>query len=269
MCRVLNVHHSGYYAWVKKPASNRSLENKALEILVRQFFEDSGKVYGSPRIFKDFCQAGYKIGKNRVARIMKHAGISVQRSYRKPRYRAYVPSRLFPNLLARQFTVSEPNKSWVVDTTYIRTLQGWLYLTVVIDLYSRMVVGWAMRTNNHRDGALDALFMAIKQRRPNGRIVIHSDQGSQFGSDDWNRLCVALNLEPSMSRRGNCWDNAVVESFFSSLKKERIRDIPYRTMNEAKADVFDYIEAFYNRKRRHSHLGDISPLEFERQKTAG
>jgi putative transposase len=132
-----------------------------------------------------------------------------------------------------------------------------------------MVVGWAMRTNNHRDGALDALFMAIKQRRPNGRIVIHSDQGSQFGSDDWNRLCVALNLEPSMSRCGNCWDNAVVESFFSSLKKERIRDIPYRTMNEAKADVFDYIEAFYNRKRRHSHLGDISPLEFERQKTAG
>jgi putative transposase len=270
MCRVLKVHPSGYYAWVPGVQSPRARENEQLANRIQAFFDDSHGTYGSPRIYKDLRQAGYVIGENRVARIMRLHKIHAQRAYRKPRFRkASMPSRLFANHLNRQFSVGHPNRVWATDTTYIRTLQGWLFLTVVMDLYSRMVVGWAMRTDNHRDGPMDALFMAVKRRKPTHSVLIHSDQGSQFGSDDWARLCKALKLEPSMSRRGNCWDNAVAESFFSSLKKERTRDIAYRTIADARADVFDYIEGFYNRKRRHSTLGQLSPLEFENKKQAG
>jgi len=269
MCRVLKVHPSGYYAWKNQPLGKRAKENQELLQRIRQSFADSECSYGSPRVFKDLRQAGLNVGINRVARLMRVNKIEAIRSYRKPRYRkADLPSRLFVNQLNREFHVAQPNKAWVTDTTYIRTLEGWLYLTVVIDLFSRMVVGWAMRPNNHRDGALDALFMAYRKRKPQDRVLIHSDQGSQFGSDDWARLCKALGCEPSMSRRGNCWDNAVAESFFSSLKKERTRDRPYKTIEEAKADLFDYIEGFYNRKRRHSKLGHLSPCEFEMRKQA-
>lgn len=270
MCRVLRVHPSGYYAWLRCPQSERKKANDDLALKIKEFFQDSGQSYGSPRIYKDLREAGFRIGENRVAKIMKSHGIAAQRAYRKPRYRkAGLPSRLFSNLLDRQFHVAEPNKVWATDTTYIRTLQGWVFLTVVMDLYSRMIVGWAMRTDNHRDGPLDALFMAVQRRRPKNRVLVHSDQGSQFGSDDWARLCRKLKLDPSMSRRGNCWDNAVAESFFSSLKKERTRDRPYKTIADAKADLFDYIEGFYNRKHRHSKLGLLSPLEYEARKEAG
>lgn len=264
MCRVLKVHPSGYYAWKKNPVGKRARENEVLLKEIKQCFADSDDTYGSPRVFKDLRQAGFQVGVNRVARLMRLYKIEAVRSYRRPKYRkASAPSKLFINRLNREFHVTQPNTAWVTDTTYIRTLEGWLYLTVVIDLFSRMVVGWAMRRNNHRDGPLDALFMAYKRRRPQQRVLIHSDQGSQFGSDDWARLCKALGCDPSMSRRGNCWDNAVAESFFSSLKKERTRDKPYKTFEEAKADLFDYIEGFYNRKRRHSRLGQLSPWEFE------
>ena len=151
----------------------------------------------------------------------------------------------------------------MTDITYIRTWQGWLYLAVVVDLYTRKVVGWSMSASLSRDLALDALLMAVCRRKPDGRVVVHSDQGSQYGSDDFRRFCRSHNLEPSMSRRGNCWDNAVAESFFSSLKKERIRKRVYKTRDLARADIFDYIEVFYNRTRRHSHLGGISPEAFE------
>lgn len=270
MCRVLKVNRSGYYDWLKRPVSNRARETEHLTLRIQQFFEDSDKTYGSPRIYKDLREAGYTVGENRVARIMRLNKICVQRSYKKPRFRAAMhPSRLFANTLNRQFTVAAPNKVWATDTTYVSTLEGWLFLTVVVDLYSRMIVGWAMRRDNHRHGPMDAVFMAVKRRRPKAPVLIHSDQGSQFGSDDWARLCKAIGLEPSMSRRGNCWDNAVAESFFSSLKKERTRDIPYRTFAHARADIFDYVERFYNRKRRHSTLGQLSPLEFETRKQAG
>lgn len=264
------MNRSGYYAWLTTPKSARMLENELLVERIREFHADSEGTYGSPRIYKDLREAGYNVGENRVARLMRVHKIRVERAYKKPRFRkAGVPSRLFSNLLNREFSVAEPNRVWATDTTYIRTLEGWVFLTVVMDLYSRMVVGWAMRRNNHRDGPMDALFMAVKRRRPTEPVLIHSDQGSQFSSDDWARLCKALRLRPSMSRRGNCWDNAVAESFFSSLKKERTRDRPYPTVAEAKADIFDYIEGFYNRKRRHSTLGQLSPLEFEMRKQAG
>jgi putative transposase len=153
--------------------------------------------------------------------------------------------------------------AWVTDITYIRTWQGWLYLAVVLDLYSRKVIGWSMKPSMHRDLVLDAVMMAVWRRKPKRSVIMHSDQGSQYGSDDWVRFCKTHNLNPSMSRRANCWDNAVAESFFSSLKKERIKKRIYKTRELARADIFDYIEVFYNRSRRHSHLGGVSPEAFE------
>jgi putative transposase len=171
--------------------------------------------------------------------------------------------------LQRQFTVQAPDQAWVTDITYIRTWQGWLYLAVVVDLYARKVIGWPMKPTLARSLVLDALLMAVWRRRPQQRVVVHSDQGSQYGSDDWLRFCSSHNLDPSMSRRGNCWDNAVAESFFSSLKKERVRKRGYRTREEARADIFDYIEVFYNRTRRHSHLGDVNLEAFEKASNTG
>src|SRR5690606_33183280 len=172
-------------------------------------------------------------------------------------------SIIAPNRLQREFTVDARDKAWVTDITYIRTWQGWLYLAVVVDLYARKVVGWSMKPTLARDIVLDALMMAVVRRKPTQSVIVHSDQGTQYGSDDWQRFCRANNLQPSMSRRANCWDNAVAESFFSSLKKERIRKRIYKTRDLARADIFDYIEVFYNRARRHSHLGGVSPEAFE------
>lgn len=198
-----------------------------------------------------------------VARLMRQAQLRSVRGYKRPRYRVGLPATAAPNRLQREFTVTLPNQVWVTDITYIRTHEGWLYLTAVIDLYSRMVVGWAMNASMATELVLDALTMAVWRRRPTGPVMIHSDQGSQFGSDDFARWCKDNRLVPSMSRRGNCWDNAVAESFFSSLKKERIKRHIYATRQDAKSDVFDYIEGFYNRIRRHSHLDQLSPLAFE------
>lgn len=174
----------------------------------------------------------------------------------------YDPATLIPNVLERNFTVARPNKVWVTDITYVRTWQGWLYLAVVMDLFSREIVGWATRPTLGRELALDAVLMAVRRRHPS-HAVIHSDQGSQYGSDAWRRFCQTNHLEPSMSRRGNCWDNAVAESFFSSLKKERIKKRIYKNRDMATADIADYIDSFYNRTRRHSHVGGVSPDKFE------
>jgi putative transposase len=190
--------------------------------------------------------------------------IQAIRGYKAPRRIAGRPSIIAPNRLNRQFTVDCPDRAWVTDITYLRTWQGWLYLAVVIDLHSRKVVGWSMKPTLARELVLDALLMAIWRRKPSKSVIVHSDQGSQYGSDDWQRFCRSHSLEPSMSRRGNCWDNAVAESFFSSLKKERVRKRVYKTRDLARADIFDYIEVFYNRTRRHTHLGGISPEAFER-----
>ena len=224
----------------------------------------SGGVYGSPRVFLDLREVGETCGKHRVARLMRVNKIKAVRGYKAPRTIAGRPSIIAPNKLQRDFTVEQADVAWVTDITYIRTWQGWLYLAVVVDLYSRKVVGWSMKSTLARELVLDALIMAVWRRRPSRNVLVHSDQGSQYGSDDWLRFLRANHLEPSMSRRGNCWDNAVAESFFSSLKKERIKRRIYKTRDLARADIFDYIETFYNRSRRHSHLGGVSPEVFER-----
>jgi putative transposase len=262
MCRVLEVTRSGYYAWLNEPISRRAQEDIRLLRLIRASFVASHGIYGAPRVFLDLREAGETCSKHRVARLMRVNKIRAVRGYRTRRRSVSKPSELVPNVLLRNFDVTRPNKAWVTDITYIRTWQGWLYLAVVMDLFSRLIVGWATRPTIGRELALDAIMMAVRRRRPK-RTIIHSDQGSQYGSDDWRRFCLSNHLEPSMSRRGNCWDNAVAESFFSSLKKERIKKRIYKNREIAHADISEYIESFYNRTRRHSHLGGVSPEDFE------
>ncbi|WP_343446724.1 IS3 family transposase [Enterobacter hormaechei] len=263
MCRVLDVARAGFYAWLHNPVSARDKDNQRLLTLIRDSYSLSGGVYGYRRVHGDLNEIGETCGKNRVGRIMQLNRIKAVRGYKAPRRIAGRPSVVAPNRVQRQFTVVRANQVWVTDITYIRTWQGWLYLAVVIDLFARNVVGWSMKPTLSRELALDALMMAVWRRKPDGEVIVHSDQGSQYGSDDWQRFCRANNLVPSMSRRGNCWDNAVAESFFSSLKKKRIRKRIYKTRDLARADIFDYIEVFYNRARRHSHLGGVSPEAFE------
>jgi putative transposase len=263
MCRVLEVARSGFYAWVHKPRSDRAIEDAQLLESIRASYTASGKIYGSPRIYRDLREHGETCGRHRIARIMRENKIRAVRGYKIPGKIYGRPSAVSPNLLKREFTVAALDTAWVTDITYIRTWQGWVYLAVVVDLCSRRVVGWSMKATMGRDLVIDALLMAVWRRKPKVQVIIHSDQGSQFGSDDWLRFCSSNNLAPSMSRRGNCYDNAVVESFFSSLKKERIRKKIYKTRDAARADIFDYIEIFYNQQRRHSHIGDVSPASFE------
>ncbi|MFT2798970.1 IS3 family transposase [Serratia sp. N21D137] len=264
MCRVLHVARAGFYAWLHNPVSARDKDNQRLLTLIRDSYSLSGGVYGYRRVHGDLNEIGETCGKNRVGRLMQLNRIKAVRGYKAPRRIAGRPSVVAPNRVQRQFTVVRANQVWVTDITYIRTWQGWLYLAVVIDLFARNVVGWSMKPTLSRELALDALMMAVWRRKPDSEVIVHSDQGCQYGSDDWQRFCRGNNLAPSMSRRGNCWDNAVAESFFSSLKKERIRKRIYKTRDLARAGIFDYIEVFYNRARRHSHLGGVSPEAFER-----
>lgn len=263
MCRVLGVARAGYYFWIEQPLSDRALEDLRILKLIRDSYGASHGVYGYRRIHLDLRELGESVGKNRVHKIMRCNDIKAIRGYKRHRYGAGRPSIVTPNLLQREFNVTSPNQVWVTDITYIRTWQGWLYLAVVMDLYARNIVGWSMKPTLAREIVIDALLMAVWKRKPKQSVMVHSDQGSQCGSDDWHRFCRDHTLAPSMSRRANCWDNAVAESFFSSLKKERIKKRIYKTRDLARADIFDYIEVFYNRKRRHSHLGGVSPEQFE------
>lgn len=223
MCRVLKVQYCGYYAWRAAPKSERALTDEVLMTQIKQCFADSHGIYGSPRIHRDLREAGVRCGHKRVARLMRQAQLRSVRGYKRPRHRAGKRATAAPNRLAQQFTFAAPDQAWVTDITYLRTYAGWLYLAVVVDLYSRAVVGWAMQPTMVTELALDALTMAVWRRRPRQPVIIHSDQGSQFGSDDFTSWCKNNRLIPSMSRRGNCYDNAVAESFFSSLKKERVK----------------------------------------------
>lgn len=264
MCRVLRVHRSGFYAWIKNPLSARSKEDLRLLQSIRTAYDESDSIYGSPRIYNDLRESGERCGKKRVARIMRQHKIKAERGYKKPRFKSGKSANVFANRLRGGVEVRETDQAWVTDITYIRTYEGWLYLAVVMDLHSRMIIGWSMKSTLARELVLDALLMAVWRRKPRKAVIVHSDQGSQYGSDDWMRFCRDHKLQPSMSRRGNCYDNAAMESFFSSLKKERIKRRIYETREEGRSDVFDYIEVFYNRSRRHSSLGQLSPYEFER-----
>jgi putative transposase len=263
MCRVLRVARAGFYKWLPKPLSDRAIEDERLLGLIRDSYTLSGGVYGAPRVSGDLREAGESCGKHRVARSMRRHKIKAIRGYKAPRSIAGRPSILAPNRLNRDFTVTAPDRAWVTDITYIRTWQGWQYLAVVMDLYARKIIGWSMKPTLARELVLDALLMALWRRKPQQRVIVHSDQGTQYGSEEWSRFCGANDLEASMSRRGNGWDNAVAESFFSRLKKERVRKRVYKTRELARADIFDYLEVFYHRTRRHRHLGGVSPEAFE------
>lgn len=266
MCRMLSVHPSGFYAWMKNPLSKRAKEDMRQTELIKQAWEESGKVYGYRKLHDDLMDQGERSCPNRVARLAKLAGIRAQIGYkRRPGKYGGKPSLVFDNTLNRQFDVDAPDTVWVTDITYIRTYEGFAYLAVVIDLYSRRVVGWSLQNRQTTDVVLQALLMAVWRRKPKNTVLIHSDQGSQFTSVDWASFLKDHNLVHSMSRRGNCHDNAVAESFFNLLKRERIRRKIYKTRQEARRDVFNYIEMFYNPKRKHAKNGMLSPIEFERQ----
>lgn len=260
---MLDVHPSGYYAWRHQPRSKKVRADERLTGLIKQFWLESGGVYGYRKIYSDLREVGERCGKNRVYRLMKAAGLRAQVGYRRPRAKAGTVSVLAPNRLQQRFSVEQPNQAWVSDITHIRTHEGWLYLAVVIDLYSRRVVGWSMRSRITRELVLNALLMAVWRRTPKSKVTVHSDQGSQYTSHDWQTFLKDNNLQASMSRRGNCHDNAVAESFFQLLKRERIKRHIYSTRDDARSDVVDYIEMFYNSKRRHGFNDQLSPVEYE------
>jgi putative transposase len=266
MCRVLKAHHSGFYAWLKTPLSNRAKDDLRLTGLLKEAWLESGCVYGYRKLHDDLRSMGEACSANRVARLTRLAGIKAQIGYkRKAGFYGGKPAVTAPNHLNRNFEMDAPDQAWVTDITYIKTHEGWLYLAVVIDLYSRRVIGWSMQSRMQMDLVLSALLMAVWRRKPKQTVIVHSDQGSQFTSYEWQKFLKAHNLEASMSRRGNCYDNAVAESFFHLLKRERIRHKTYASRKDARQDVFDYIEFFYNPKRKHGNNGMLSPIEFERQ----
>ncbi len=266
MCHVLQVSRSGYYAWRDRAESRRVLSNRLLLSEIRLAHLGSRRVYGSPRITEELKERGIVCSENRVARLMRCNGVKAKTV---KKYRVTTNSKhnypVAPNLLDRDFTIDRPNSVWVSDITYVWTTQGWLYLAVVIDLYSRLVVGWAMNDRIDGELTLAALNQALRWRPLAEGSLHHSDRGVQYAAGDYQKLLRDNGITCSMSRRGDCWDNAVAESFFATLKKELIRDERFTTKDEAKAKIFEYIEVFYNRVRRHSSLGQKSPIDFERE----
>lgn len=268
ICRMLAVSRSGFHEWHERAPSARAIEDERLTARIRSFHLLSNRSYGSPRLCRDLREAGERVGENRVARLMRRAGIeALRRKKRRPTDEGMRPEcALAGNVLDRQFEAPGPNCKWVADFTYVDTAEGWLFLAVVMDLYSRRIVGWSMKPEMTAQLVMDALTMALWRRGKPSELLHHSDQGSQYTSEDFQRMLGHHGISCSLSRKGDCWDNAAVESFFASLKKERIYVRPrYRTRDEARADIFDYIEPFYNAQRRHSKLGQLSPLEFEQR----
>ena len=264
LCQVLGVARSAYYGWKKRAPSQREKDNQALIEHIRRIHKLSRKAYGSPRVYFQLKKQGLGCSPKRVARLMRQDGLKGQRKYRK--VRTTDSQHQFPvaeNLLNREFTAEKPNQKWVADITYIPTDEGWLYLAGVLDLYSRKIVGWAMSSLIDADLVEKALRMAYYQRQPEQGLLHHSDRGSQYASHQIRDILVNSHTQLSMSRRANCWDNAVMESFWGTLKNEWVHHQKYKTRAEAKTDIFEYIEGFYNTVRLHSTLGYLSPVEFE------
>lgn len=265
LCRVLTVARSGYYAWCRRPLGARAQQNHGLLTQIRTCYQASRGRYGSPRIHRDLRAHGFRVGRHRVARLMRLHGIRSIRPRRTGRQLAgaLLPVVVRANVLRREFTATRPNEKWAADITYVPTHQGWLYLAVIIDLYSRRVVGWAMAEQQTTALTVTALDMALRQRPVLAGLLHHSDRGSPYGAVAYQHRLVSCGIRGSMSRPGNCWDNAVVESFFATLKTELIHGRPYHTRQDARTEIFAYLEGFYNRARRHSTLGYLSPVEFE------
>lgn len=270
-CRALGVSRSGYYAWRCRPESDRARENRCLLVEIRAIHEQSRKTYGSLRVWAELRSRGLRCSRNRVARLMQRAGIA---AVMRRRYRHTRDSRhdypVAPNVLEQDFRVASVNRVWLTDITYIWTEDGWLYLSVLLDLASRRVVGWAMSARADRQLTMAALAMALGRRRPLGGLIHHSDQGGQYACWDYQRMLTDNGFECSMSRRGNPYDNAAMESFFKTLKVELVYRRRFATREEAKTAIAEYIELFYNCRRRHSALGYLSPAEYEavRQESA-
>lgn len=268
MCEALGVSRSGFYAWRQRPLSRRARTDAAMLVTIRASFVLSDSTYGVGRMIGELQEAGLPHGRDHVARLMRSAALRA-----KPRRQATptdVGARaiLAPNALDRDFAATAPNQKWVADFTYVWTTEGWLYVAAVLDLFSRRVVGWSMQPTMTSTLVTDALMMAVWRRGPADQLLHHSDQGSQYSSEAFQRVLASLGITCSMSRSGNCWDNAVMESFFSTLKTERCNRKHYSTRQQARADVFDYIERWYNPLRRHSTLGNTSPIKYEQAAVA-
>ena len=263
MCRLLDVSTSGYYAWLKRPPSKRSREDEILTEKIRHYHRISDGTYGAPRIHKDLQEEGVKVGQKRVARLMRAAGLqgvtrrkATWTTLREP------GAEPAPDLVQRDFSVEKPDQLWVADITYIHTWSGFLYLAIVMDAWSRRIVGWSMANHLRTELVLDALGMAIDQRRP-VNVIHHSDQGSQYTSFAFGKRCQEVDIRPSMGSAGDCYDNALAESFFATLECELLDRRKFRTREEASRAVFEFIEGWYNPHRRHSSLGQVSPVRYE------
>ena len=265
MCAVLEVSPAGYYAWRERPVSTRAASNSALLAQIRQVHHDSGQRYGSPRVHAALRTQGRGASRGRIERLMRRHGIRAimtpPRRVRTTDSRHDLP--IAPNLIARDFTAPAPNRVWLADITYIPTTEGWLYLAAIMDLFSRKIVGWAMRDHMQVELASAALMMAIQQQRPQPGLIHHSDRGVQYASRDYRDALTGAGFTASMSRKADCYDNAPMESFFHTLKTELVHHRHYATREDARRDIFAYIEGFYNRTRRHSAIGYISPIEME------
>lgn len=264
LCDVLDVSRSGFYAFSKRPEPRRKTADAQLGVEIVAIHRRSRGTYGSPRVHAELRAKGFSVSKKRVERLMREGGVEARR---KRRFRRTTDSNhsmpIAPNLLNRHFTTNAPNKAWVTDVTYIPTGEGWLYLAAMLDLFSRRVVGYAMSADNDRLLALDALGHALRARRPRRGLLHHSDRGSPYASEDYRKVLRNRGIVASMSRTGDCWDNAVAESFFATLKTELTDAMNYPTRAAAMASITDYLETFYNDARRHSHLDYLSPVEFE------
>ena len=267
MCRALKVSRSGYYAWKKKPVSKREKENEQLVEEIREIHEGSRYTYGSPRMQAELREKGYFIGHNRIARLMRENRIQAKM---KKKFKVTTHSKhslpVAENLLRGDVQIHRPNQVWVSDITYLRSSEGWLYLCIIMDLYSRSIVGWSMEERLTKELVLKSLEMACMRRAAERGIIFHSDRGSQYASNDFRALITEKGFIASMSGKGNCYDNAHAESFFHTIKTEEVYGNTYRTRQEAKLSIFEYIEVFYNRVRKHSQLGYLSPYQFEVQK---
>jgi putative transposase len=266
MCRVLEVSENGYYNWLKRGKSQRKRDDEQLASRIEDAYHENRGVYGSPRIHAELKEQGIHCGRKRIARLMHERNISAARKRRKAQKTdSNHSSPIAPNLLERDFTADAPNKKWMTDMTYIATREGWLYLAGVIDAYSRRLIGWAMGSEHDAELVKEALHMALIRRKPGAGLVHHSDRGSEYASKSYQEMLHQYAIQISMSRKGDCYDNAMIESFWGTLKEECFSLETFHTRKEAKTAIFEYIEVFYNRKRKHSSLGYLSPADYEKQ----